>query len=169
MKKLHNEKVGKLLSYIFILVFISGVTAGSVFAMLGGDGNVLPVASASKLTVFTESLKSFLKPCFIIWLLGFTGFSVYFSAAALAYRGGVFGYLVACIIKNHGLWASLCATLPQNIIFFPFLLLISLSAATQKKNGSLGYILVLGLAIIVCSVSALVDTYITSLLIKLTL
>ena len=169
MKNLHAEKAGKLLPYIFMLTFISGVTAGSVFAMLGTDPNVLTVTSASKLTVFTESLKSFLKPCFIIWLSGFTGISVYLSAATLAYRGGIFGYLVACIIKNYGIGPALCATLPQNIIFFPFLLLISLCAATQKKTSRLSYVLVLGLIILACSLSAFLDTYITSFLIRLTL
>lgn len=169
MKKLHTEKAGKLLPYIFMLTFISGVTAGSVFAMFSTGGNVPAITSASKLTVFTESFKSFLKPCFIIWFSGFTGISVYFSAMTLAYRGGVFGYLVACIVKNYGIGPALCVTLPQNILFFPFLLLISLSAALQKKNSTLGYVLVLGLIVIICLLSALLDTYITSLLIRLTL
>ncbi|MBR6523878.1 MAG: stage II sporulation protein M [Clostridia bacterium] len=169
MKKLHAEKVGKLLTYILMLTFVAGVVAGSVFAMLSAGKNTLTVTSASKLTVFAESFKSFLKPCFIIWLSGFTGISVYFSATTLAYRGGIFGYLVAFIIKNHGIGPALCVTLPQNIIFFPFLLFISLCAALQKKKGLAGYFLTLGLIVIVCALSALLDTYLTSFLIRITL
>ena len=137
--------------------------------MLSSSENAFSVTSASKLTVFTESFKSFLKPCFIIWISGFTGVSVYFSAITLAYRGGIFGYLTACIIKNYGIGQALCVTLPQNILFFPFLLLISLCAAKQKKNGSPGYVLTLGLIVIVCALSALLDTYVTSFLIRLIL
>ncbi len=167
MKKSHTEKPGKLLPYLFMLTFISGVTAGSVFSLFCADGNIPTVTSAPKLTVFAESFKSFFKPCFVTWLSGFTRFSVYFSAVVLAYRGCVFGYLIAWFIKNSGIVSAVAATLPQNIIFFPFLLFVCIAAASQKKKYY-GYVILFVLIILICSGSALLDTYLTSFLLKLT-
>ncbi len=166
MKKTHAEKTGKLLPYIFMLTFISGVTAGAVFALFSINTDVLKVTDASKMTVFINSFTSLLKPCMVIWLCGFLPVSVYLSAGTLAYRGSILGFATGCIMKYYGLGAAICATLPQNIIFFPFLLFVSLAAAGQKKNSRSGYIITLILTFLICGLSALIDTYITSFLIK---
>ena len=168
MTKSHAEKMGKLLPYIFILTFIAGVTAGAVFARISAQAAIFNITTASKMTVFVNSFKSFLKPCLIIWISGFTRYSVYFSSGTLVYRGGILGFVTGSVIKTYGIGAALSATLPQNIVFFPFLLFISLAAAGQKKGGHAEYIILLLLTGLVCSLSALIDTYITSVLIKLT-
>lgn len=169
MRKSRTEKSGKPLPYIFMLTFISGVTVGAVFALFNPGSFTFDITTASKLSVFLSSFKSFVKPCLVIWLSGFTGFSVYVSAGTLIYRGSLFGFVTGCIIKQCGIKAALSATLPQNILFFPLFLFISLAAAGQKNRLNLVYLIVLILSILICAFSALIDTYITSFFINLTL
>lgn len=172
MKKSYDKNRVIIPIYIFALLFISGVVAGSAAAVLSKTEFVLNPSVPDKAIVFTSSFKAFLKPCIIIWLSGFTGISVYISALTLAYRGGMFGFVICILFKTYGLSGgilkALCATLPQNIIYFPFLLFLSLSCARQNgKKPATGIILFIT-AITVCAVSALTDAYITSALIDFT-
>ncbi len=172
MKKSYDKRTGFLLPYIFILMFLSGVIAGASAAFFHQGEITLYSSGLGTMSVFMVSFKSFLKPCMIIWVSGFTGFSAYLSSFALAYRGGIFGFVVCMIYKTFGLPGgiikALVASLPQNIIYFPFLLFLSLAAACFKRKKTAGYILMLALAIFVCALSALVDACITSKLISFT-
>ena len=170
MKKSYDKGSGKLLPYIFALLFVSGVVIGTTLAARTDKTLTFELGNTGRLSVFISSLKSFLKPCFIIWIAGFTGFSSCISAVAIAYRGGIFGFAVAMFFKVYGLWGglirSLSCTLPQNLVYFPFLLFLSLSAVGKKKNTD--YLIMLALSVCVCAISAFIDTFITSNLIKFT-
>ncbi|MFA7636328.1 MAG: stage II sporulation protein M [Monoglobales bacterium] len=167
MIKTHTEKSGKLLPYVFLLTFIAGITVGGTLVRFAPGTNVFEASDAPKSLIFANSFKSFLKPCLIIWVFGFTRYSVYFSSGMLAYRGGILGFAIGCIIKNFGLSAAILSTLPQNLIFFPFLLFVSLVAAGQRKNST--YLTVLLIIFFACAFSALIDTFITAHLIRLKL
>ena len=172
MKKSYDKYLGILPIYIFALLFISGVVAGSAAAVLSKTEFVLTPSAPDKATVFTSSFKAFLQPCIIIWLSGFTGISVYISAFTLAYRGGMFGFVISMIFKTYGVYGgilkALCAALPQNIIFFPFLLFMCLACSKQYKKKKTSYIIPLLISIVICAISALTDAYITSALIDFT-
>lgn len=173
MIKSHDKMSGKLPAYIFALLFISGVTIGTVAACFYESTLVFDTNEAGRMSVFINSFKSFLKPCMFIWVSGFTGISVYISALTLAYRGGIFGFVICMIIKTYGLYGGLfkaiLVSLPQNIIYFPFLLLLCLAAAGQDRKKNLNYLILLALSLFVCAISALIDAHITSILINLTL
>ena len=174
MIKSHTKRLGSSLPYIFILMFFSGTIVGSLFARISPYSFVFQQISASKTVIFTNSFISFLKPCFVIWILGFCKSSLYFSSAILAYRGGLIGFVIGCIFKEYGiakgLFVSLSATLPQNILFFPFLLFLTMASACHKNTkDNLSYLILLLLSVALSALSAFIDTYITSFLIKLTL
>lgn len=172
MKKSYDKRTGSILPYIFTLMFFAGVAFGATAAFFH-RGEIKFIASgAGTMPVFLTSFKSFLKPCMIIWVSGFSGISVYLSSFALAYRGGVFGFVICMIYKTFGfpggILKALVASLPHNIIYFPFLLFLALAAAFFMRKKSAGYILMLALSVLVCAVSALIDACITSNLINFT-
>ena len=171
MKKSYDKGSGKLLPYIFALLFVSGVIIGAIIAARTDKTLTFELANTGRMSVFISSFKSFLKPCFIIWISGFTNFCGYISAVTIAYRGGIFGFVVAMFFKVYGfgsgLIKALACTLPQNLIYFPFLLFLSLSAVSRKKNTD--FVVMLALSVCVCAISAFIDTFITSNLIKFTL
>mgnify|MGYP003291105591 CR=1 FL=1 len=108
----------------------------------------------------------------IIWVSGFTGISAYISSFALAYRGGIFGFVICTVYKMFGfpggILKALIISLPQNIIYLPFLLFLSIAALSFKRKKSAGYILVLAFTLFVCALSAFTDAFITSKLINFT-
>ncbi|MBR5586788.1 MAG: hypothetical protein IKW02_02385 [Clostridia bacterium] len=172
MIKLTNRTTPRLLPYIFVLAFISGVSVGSLVARFSASGNVVSATSGEALYVFTRSFSAFIKPCLLIWFFGFSRFSEYISSGVIAYRGALFGFVNTCIFSKLGFFdgfvPSIAASLPHNLVFFPFLIFLSLSAARKTKKP-FGYILILALAIVICSLSALTDTYITAFFIRLLL
>ena len=172
MKKSYDKRTGSCLPYTFILMFLAGVALGATAAFFHqGEIKFIPSGSGM-MSVFMTSFKSFLKPCMIIWVSGFTGFSIYLSSFALAYRGGIFGFVICMVYKAFGfpggLIKALIVSLPQNILYFPFLLFLTLAAAFFKSKKSAGYIKMLALSILVCAISALTDACITSKLINFT-
>ena len=172
MKKSYDKRTGSALPYIFTLMFLAGVAFGAATAFFH-PGEIKFVPSGSEMiSVFLTSFKSFLKPCMIIWVSGFTGISLYLSSFALAYRGGVFGFVICSVYKTFGfpggILKALLISLPQNIIYFPSLLFLALAASCFKRKKSAGYILMLALSIIICATSALIDACITSNLINFT-
>ena len=174
MINLHSRAMPRLLSCIFAIAFISGVTAGSLFARFSADGIIAAGAEGDAFPIFLRSFSSFLRPCFLIWLFGFTGFSEYISSGVLAYRGALFGFVNTCIFNKMGfaggIGAALAASLPHNLVFFPFLLFLSLIAASKRKSvKTAAYIIIFILSILISAFSALIDTYITSYFIRILL
>lgn len=167
MIKIHSRAMPRLLTCIFILAFTSGVAAGSLFARFSPGGMIVAAEQSDAFSIFTRSFFSFIKPCLLIWLFGFTGFSEYISSGVLAYRGALFGFINTCIFNKlgfaGGIGRAIAATLPHNLVFFPFLLFLSLAAAGRRKSGKIGfYIVILALSILMSAISAVIDTYITS-------
>lgn len=167
MRKIHKPATARALPYIFILMFIAGVSAGSLFARFSAENPVANIFTAPKLSIFVRSATSFFKPCFLIWIFGFSGISEYISAGVLAYRGAVFGFVNTCFFKElgvtGGLGAALAASLPQNMLFFPFLLILGLAAARYREwKNSANYFGILFVSILICAFSAVIDTFITS-------
>lgn len=174
MIKSHKKRQGNSLSYIFILVFISGIIAGALFARLSPYTFVFQRATYSKTAIFKNSFIAFLKPCFIIWLSGYCKKAIYFSSAVLAYRGGLTGFVIGCIFREYGIakgfLKALSTTLPQNLLFFPFILILCMASARHKNtNDRLAYLIMLLLSAGISAFSAFADTFITSFFIKLTL
>lgn len=171
MKKPYKSNKS-LLSCILAFLFVSGVVAGATIALFSGQTINFTGVKPDKTVVFTSSFNSFLKPCMVIWLSGFTGISACISSIALAYRGGIFGFLICTVFKAYGLgsgiFKALAISLPHNIIYFPFLLFLSLAAIRPGRKMSAEYIITLALSIFVCAISALTDAFITSEIIKFT-
>lgn len=172
MKKKHTNILGTSLPYIFILIFISGIVAGSVYARFFAGDFSFKVLDAPKKAVFLTSFESFLKPCVIVWIFGFSALSIYVSSVTLIYRGTLLGFVMGCFFKEYGATEGikilLPLTLPQNIVYFPFLLFLCLAASGYKKEiGLFNYILLLALTLFVCAFSSATDTFITSFFIKI--
>ena len=132
------------------------------------------VRSYRSSAIFTKSFISFLKPCFIIWISGFCKKALYLNSAVLAYRGGLSGFVIGCIFKEYGiikgLSVALSATLPQNLLYFPFLLFLCVASAGHKNTKERSvYLILLIMSAAMSAFSAFADTFITSFFIKLTL
>ena len=100
MRKSYDKRTGFLLPYIFILMFLAGVVAGAAVAFFRQEEIKFISSATGTISVFLTSFKSFLKPCMIIWVSGFTGFSAYLSSFVLAYRGGIFGFVICPSLKT---------------------------------------------------------------------
>ena len=174
MIKSHTKRRGNSLPYIFIFIFISGIIVGALFARLSPYTFVFQRTAHSKTAVFKNSFIAFLKPCFIIWLSGYCKKAIYFSSAVLAYRGGLTGFVISSIFREYGvtkgLFTALSATLPQNLLFFPFLLFLCMASSRHKNTNDRGvYLIMLLLSAGISAFSAFVDTFITSFFIKFTI
>ena len=171
MIKSHMKRRGNPLLYIFALMFISGIIVGAFFARISPYTFTFQRATLSKTAIFKNSFITFLKPCFIIWLSGFSKKSVYLTSAVLTYRGGLLGFIVSLIYRQYGfvkgLLPVLSASLPQNLLYFPFLLFLCMASAGHKKVGDRRvYFVMLLLSVAISAFSAFADTFITSLFIR---
>ncbi len=175
----------RLKIYLFyVLILLTGVLIGSlvsgIFPAEQCENIVLPLKKAETQQygfVFAKSFLQCLKPVLFMWVLGFFGIAVYSNMIAVVYKGGVLGVAISTILKTYGIGrgilVSVCGILPQYFVFIPVLMYVctatfEFSGSKQKqKRKIVNYILHLIIAFLGCLFTALMDTYVTSLLLQL--
>ena len=168
----------------FVLVFLTGVFIGSlVSGILPAEqcqGFVLPLEQARDKSygfIFVKSFSECVKPAVFMWISGFFGISIYCNTIAVVYKGGILGMMTGVLLKTYGtgkgILISVCGILPQYLVFAPVLIYgciatFEFSKSKQKpKRKNANYVLNLMIILIGCMVTALMDTYVTSLFLRL--
>lgn len=168
----------------FLLILLTGVFIG---ALVSGiipteqcENIVLPLKKTGQRNygvIFSKSFFGCIKPVLFMWVLGFSGIAVYCNMLAVVYKGGVLGVALGAFMKIYGIGKgmliSACGILPQYFVFVPVLMYVCIatfefSGSKQKpKRKFANYVLHLVIALMGCLFTALMDTYVTSLLLRL--
>lgn len=168
----------------FTLVLLTGVFIGSlVSGMLPAEkcaDIVFPVEKFESQNygfIFGKSFLQCVKPVLLMWLSGFLNIAVYSNMIAIMYKGVVLGVSVGALLKTYGIGKGMvvfaCGIMPQYFVFVPVLMYVCIatfefSKSRQKpKRKFVNYVLHLMIALIGCLFTALTDTYVTSLLLRL--
>lgn len=170
---------------IFFGIFFAGLCAGAAVANIVSpetcNAMVKPFQAGgadNNVQVLGNSFLSFIKPVIFMWLMGFTGISIYCILISLSYKGAILGFVIGAFLRSYGLsnglLASLAGVLPQNLIYIPVLFICAVFAyqysLVRKGNSLKAKINYFGKLLICaggCLAAALVDAYITSFFIGL--
>jgi len=152
-----NPKFEKIYNVQLITVsisFIIGILSGSIFANLlaidqieelkGYVNNLfvyLRMGNLDSTELLKLSLLQHVRVIFIIWMLGLFIFGAIFIYLYIFFKGFEYGFTTAFITKQFGfkgLLFSFFGFLPQNIIFIPTLIILSVLSVryclNQKKK-----------------------------------
>lgn len=184
--------------FIVTLFFCIGIAAGA-FTVKALDYNskqelvsylnrffqIIDGQSVNNNTILLQSIKSNFQTIFFIWLLSITVIGVPITLLITSFRGFIIGFTISFLIQGlgwKGIFFTLIAILPQNIIYIPCLLIISavslsFSLGTLKKKFKQGMMngtkislatyttIVFGLFLIMC-LGSLFEAYISPALLK---
>ncbi|AYE35660.1 stage II sporulation protein M [Clostridium septicum] len=193
-----NLKENKVLYILVLIFFFVGIILGSyvVRYMSGGDAKDLSSYFTSfitslgekpidKATLIFDILKKNLLLIIIILALGFTVFGTPFILIIDLIKGFTLGYTFSFLLttfEGKGIWIALASTLPQNILYIPFFIgisIISLEISSRKLkehffNGNKvnrivtnQLLMKLSIFISIFVIGAIVETYISPSLIKI--
>jgi len=131
--------------------------------------------------ILLTSFLSIIKPIFLIWLCGFSGYGVWLIMLIISIKGAFTGFSAGLIIRLYdakGIALSAAGILPQHLIILPLMLFMCFAAIertqmhrgrllTQKnRTATLKYSALLIIAAICALLAAAVDSYVTSSLLK---
>lgn len=150
MRKYKFEKIYNVQLITVICSFIIGIFSGSVFANLLATEQISELKSyINELFVFLRmgdiessellkiSLLQHLRVITIIWILGLFIFGAIFIYIYIFLKGFEYGFTTAFITKQFGfkgLLFSFFGFLPQNIIFIPTLIILSVLSVRYCLN-----------------------------------
>ncbi|ATD55172.1 stage II sporulation protein M [Clostridium chauvoei] len=146
-----NLKENKVLYILVLVFFFVGIILGSyvVRYMNGGDAQDLSnyftdfIKSLGEKPIdrgalFFDILKSNIFMIALIIALGFTVFGTPFILIIDLIKGFTLGYTFSFLLttfSGKGIWVALASTLPQNILYIPFFIgisIISLEISSRK-------------------------------------
>lgn len=165
-------------------VLLVGVLIGAlVSAILPSEqctNIVLPIKKSELINygvIFSKSFIGCIKPVLFMWISGFFNIAVYCNMIAVIYKGMVLGVALGSLIKAYGAGRGILVIaggiLPQYFVFIPVLMYMCIatfefSRSKQKpKRKLINYVLHILIATMGCLFTALTDTYVTSLLLRL--
>lgn len=137
--------------------------------------------------LFKELILSNLKFVFVLWLLGLSLIGIIFIPVIIFFRGFILGFTVGFLVDEmffKGLLLAVIAIFPQNLFIVPALLLASLfclvfafklivrilGKKNYRYNSStlvINYSLLMSMSALLLVVAAVIETYLTPLLISI--
>ena len=130
-RKANKEQKRQMMAVMICLLFLFSTIAGALLAnglpleqMEGLQGSINTLFQTEQQytpTVWSVFLK-YLKYDVLIWLGGCFYYGAVLSAGVLAFRGISLGYTAAVLFMTYqtkGMFAVICAMLPQNLILLP--------------------------------------------------
>ncbi len=180
----HKKGIAFKLCLFFSLVFLTGVIIGSL-----ATGIIMPekcteiatpiknIGQTNSKTVFLTAFFGCVKPVLFMWIAGFFAISVYCNMIAVVYKGTVLGVTTGAILRVYGMGKgiiiSACGILPQYFLFIPVLIYTCIAtfefskSQQNPKRKLTNYFIHLVIILMGCLLTAISDTYITSLLLRL--
>lgn len=191
-----KENIG--IYFVVTLFFTIGIAAGAftvkalsytqkqdLVSYLNKFFQILSKQNIENGSIFLESIKMNFETIFFIWLLSITIIGVPITLIITAFRGFIVGFTIAFLIDGlgwKGIFFSLVAVIPQNIIYIPCLLIISalsisfsLGVIRKKfKKGMMGnmklgissYTAALLIIFVIMSAGSLFEAYASPVLLK---
>ncbi len=130
--------------------------------------------SDTRFTTFLNSLASISFTVMLMWFCGFLGkiCCIFICGAVISFKGVVTGYTIGMLIgafNLKGILVSVVSILPQYIILLPLMFFVSASAYgyTVKKISTKIYFLKAIIFTLIGAFAAILDGYISSLLMKI--
>ncbi|NLJ72752.1 MAG: stage II sporulation protein M [Syntrophomonadaceae bacterium] len=134
--------------------------------------------------IFSSAYIQQLKTIFIIWFLGLTVIGIPFIIGVVFFRGFSLGFTLGFLVKEKattGIIISIFSILPQNLIYIPLIMLISIIAinfsiyivsgyntgAIPLSKGLMKYLLLLIIFLILVLSGVLIETYLVPFLLAL--
>ena len=195
-RKANKEQKRQMMAVMICLLFLFSTIAGALLAnglpleqMEGLQGSINTLFQTEQQytpTVWSVFLK-YLKYDVLIWLGGCFYYGAVLSAGVLAFRGISLGYTAAVLFMTYqtkGMFAVICAMLPQNLILLPvyfFMTWLAFCFWLEQKKGQSGkgalkrevtriwteYIILLWGSVLVIAVASFVEVYLSSRFINL--
>ncbi len=190
-RKANKEQKRQMMAVMICLLFLFSTIAGALLAnglpleqMEGLQGSINTLFQTEQQytpTVWSVFLK-YLKYDVLIWLGGCFYYGAVLSAGVLAFRGISLGYTAAVLFMTYqtkGMFAVICAMLPQNLILLPvyfFMTWLAFCFWLEQKKGQSGkgalkrevtriwteYIILLWGSVLVIAVASFVEVYLSS-------
>ncbi len=190
-RKANKEQKRQMMAVMICLLFLLSTIAGALLAnglpleqMEGLQGSINTLFQTEQQytpTVWSVFLK-YLKYDVLIWLGGCFYYGAVLSAGVLAFRGISLGYTAAVLFMTYqtkGMFAVICAMLPQNLILLPiyfFMTWLAFCFWLEQKKGQSGkgalkrevtriwteYIILLWGSVLVIAVASFVEVYLSS-------
>ena len=190
-RKAKKEQKRQMMAVMICLLFLFSTIAGALLAnglpleqMEGLQGSINTLFQTEQQytpTVWSVFLK-YLKYDVLIWLGGCFYYGAVLSAGVLAFRGISLGYTAAVLFMTYqtkGMFAVICAMLPQNLILLPvyfFMTWLAFCFWLEQKKGQSGkgalkrevtriwteYIILLWGSVLVIAVASFVEVYLSS-------
>lgn len=162
------------------LVFLAGICIGAAVICLVPEALCAAVVSSvvhaaegggRRIDVALKFFSGAVRPVVLIWIFGFTRFSLYASCAAVGYRGGILGAVAGGLYRSFGIGKGLCmclaGILPQNFIYI-FILFFTAALSyefsffgSKTAKSAAAYFCSLIACIAACFLCGLADAYIT--------
>lgn len=190
-RKANKEQKRQMMAVMICLLFLFSTIAGALLAnglsleqMEGLQGSINTLFQTEQQytpTVWSVFLK-YLKYDVLIWLGGCFYYGAVLSAGVLAFRGISLGYTAAVLFMTYqtkGMFAVICAMLPQNLILLPiyfFMTWFAFCFWLEQKKGQSGkgalkrevtriwteYVILLWGSVLVIAVASFVEVYLSS-------
>ena len=190
-RKANKEQKRQMMAVMICLLFLFSTIAGALLAnglpleqMEGLQGSINTLFQTEQQytpTVWSVFLK-YLKYDVLIWLGGCFYYGAVLSAGVLAFRGISLGYTAAVLFMTYqtkGMFAVICAMLPQNLILLPvyfFMTWLAFCFWLEQKKGQSGkgalkrevtriwteYIILLWGSVLVIAVASFIEVYLSS-------
>ena len=152
-RKANKEQKRQMMTVMICLLFLFSTIAGALLAnglsleqMEGLQGSINTLFQTEQQytpTGWSVFLK-YLKYDVLIWLGGCFYYGAVLSAGILAFRGISLGYTAAVLFMTYqakGIFAIICAILPQNLILLPiyfFMTWLAFCFWMEQKKGQSG-------------------------------
>lgn len=127
--------------FVVTLFFTIGIAAGAftvkaldytqkqdLVSYLNRFFQILTSQNVDKGTIFFQSIKMNFETILFIWILSITVIGVPITLIITAFRGFIIGFTISFLIDGlgwKGIFFTLIAVIPQNIIYIPCLLIVS--------------------------------------------
>lgn len=171
----------KSIRYVYLSVpaaMLAGIVVGAILAAKK-DHTALFLAAQSSLASPTLCIDSLLKALrqmggavFLLWVLGTTPLGSVPIVLVAGMRGGSLGFAIGALVGTYGLrgfFAALCGVFPHNLLYIPFLCLLSvytlrfsLDKVRQKETPLFNYSLSILLLALPILLGCLVEGYLSA-------